>query len=74
MGEPIVEEWPVSGMVCGGCAASIEKSLVGTAGLRSVKADVDAGLVRLEMVPGLVDLDDVRSRIQAAGFVLDQGG
>ncbi len=62
------EVWKVDGMTCGGCAASVERSLANAAGLVSAKADAAADTVTLTVDAASVDRDDLAARIERAGF------
>jgi copper chaperone len=63
-----IETWKVDGMTCGGCSGSVERVLQGAPGLVSVKADHVADEVALEIDPQRVDRDEIKRRIEGAGF------
>ncbi len=58
----------VTGMTCGGCAASVTRVLSRIDGV--AKAQVDLGNARAEVSfdPQVVNLDDLKRAIQGAGF------
>ena len=58
----------VDGMVCGGCVSSITKALEARAGVSSVSASLDSGEVSIEFDADAVQLPELESAIEAAGF------
>lgn len=58
----------VEGMVCGGCVASISKALQARAGVSSVSASLDSGEVSIEFDADTIQLPELESAIEAAGF------
>ncbi len=58
----------VEGMVCGGCVSSITKALEARPGVGNVIASLDNGEVSIEFDPQAVQLPELESAIEAAGF------
>ncbi len=61
----------VSGMKCGGCEATINKSLAAIDGVLSVKASFQDKKVDVEFDPDKVDLDTLEDVISDAGFFVE---
>jgi copper chaperone CopZ len=55
-------------IMCGGCAASIEKALGGVEGISSVQVDVDAKAVAVTHDGALVSPEAVITRLEHIGF------
>ena len=61
----MAKTYKVNGMSCGGCAASVERSIKATAPGASVQVDLENGLVTVE---GVAEDAVVQQAVEAAGF------
>jgi copper chaperone len=58
----------VSGMTCGGCERSVQNALTARQGVKSAKADRNAGLVSIEFDPAVIQRPALEKAIAEAGF------
>jgi copper chaperone len=58
----------VQGMKCGGCANTIEEAVKACAGVASVKAQHQQGVVEIEYEESVADLNAIRKVIVEKGF------
>jgi copper chaperone len=58
-------ELRVTGMTCGGCAASVKRALARADAEAEVDVDLASGLVRID---GAITLESARHAIEDAGF------
>ena len=58
----------VSGMTCGGCERSVQNALTSHQGVKSAKADREAGIVAVEFDPVLIERAAIEKAITEAGF------
>ncbi len=61
----------VSGMKCGGCEATVNKTLSAITGVASVKASHTEKKVDVEYDPDVTDLDILEDAITDAGFFVE---
>ncbi len=59
---------PVSGMTCASCATAVEKALKGLNGVVSANVNLATERASIEFIPGMVDFDDFKKAIDAAGY------
>lgn len=62
-----VQEVPVDGMTCRGCAGKVERALLGTDGVTGVSVELEPGRA---VVTGPATLAQVQQAIEAAGFTV----
>lgn len=58
----------VSGMTCGGCERSVQNALTSHEGVKSAKADRNAGVVAIEFDPAVIQQAALEKAITEAGF------
>lgn len=58
----------ITGMTCGGCAASVTRVLTKLDGVASAQVDLAAANAKVTFDPQVVNLDDLKRAIQGAGF------
>jgi copper chaperone CopZ len=58
----------ITGMTCGGCAASVTRVLTKLDGVASAQVDLAAANAKVSFDPQVVNLDDLKRAIQGAGF------
>ncbi len=61
-------ELAVVGMHCGSCVALIEEALSERSGVISAAVDLESARATVGYDPSQVDVDDLRSTIEAAGY------
>ena len=61
----------IDGMTCGSCAARVQKTLGKQAGVSAADVNYATGRARLD-VDGSVDIEDLRSAVERAGYSLDR--
>lgn len=61
-------EIPVEGMHCTGCERAVSTALTRTEGVRDAKADFQEGRVRVHFDPDTVAEEELRRRIEEAGY------
>ena len=59
---------PVNGMTCGGCAASLERALRRTPGVRQARVSFDSGQAIVEYDPAHTDPQRLAAAVTDAGF------
>ena len=59
---------PIGGMTCASCVAHVEHALKEVDGVTSVNVNLATERATLEVVPGLVSLDDLRRAVADAGY------
>lgn len=59
----------ISGMHCGSCCTSIERSLSKIEGINSVKANLEENEVQVSYDDGEVKLERIRKTIRKIGFM-----
>lgn len=64
---------PVRGMHCASCAASVEKALKGTAGVRSAGVNLTTEEATLEYDAASTGPDDFAAAVRSAGYEVDDG-
>lgn len=62
----------VTGMSCTGCEERITRVLERLAGVAVLEADHQQGQVVVRLEPGSSSLDEVRGRIERAGFGIER--
>ena len=63
-------EIKVEGMTCSGCVNSIQNALNQCAGVTSAMADLDSGVVTVEIDPATIGRETLEAAITDAGFDL----
>jgi copper chaperone len=58
----------ISGMTCSGCAQSVTRVLSGLNGVEKVAVSLDRANAEITFDPKVVNLDDFRFVVRAAGF------
>ncbi len=58
----------VTGMTCGGCESAVRRALAQLDGIRDVTASHSQNIVGITYDSDKVNLDTVKSRIQALGY------
>ena len=58
----------VQGMTCGNCARSVERKLMGTAGVTKAKVDLDGAAVTVEYVAGEVQRETLAEAVRKLGY------
>lgn len=58
----------ISGMTCSGCAQSVTRVLSGLNGVEKVAVSLDHANAQITFDPKVVNLDDFRFVVKAAGF------
>lgn len=58
----------ISGMTCSGCAQSVTRVLSGLNGVEKVNVSLDHANAQIIFDPKVVNLDDFRFVVKAAGF------
>lgn len=62
--------FPVTGMTCASCVASVESMLLATPGVLKAAVNLATNTVQVEYVPGVVDERRMRAAIQSIGYDL----
>ncbi|HOJ22324.1 MAG TPA: heavy-metal-associated domain-containing protein [Armatimonadota bacterium] len=58
----------VEGMTCEGCASAIRRAITAPGGVERVDVDLDAKRVTVVYDPGKVSEEEIRERIEDAGY------
>lgn len=58
----------ITGMTCGGCAASVTRVLTQLEGVNQAKVDLAAATADVSFDPEIVNVDDLKQAVQGAGF------
>jgi len=58
----------ISGMTCGGCAASVEKALRTVAGVESVKVDLHSGMAEVRTEGQAINPAELIAAVTIAGY------
>ena len=58
----------VSGMTCGACSSSVERSLLSSHGIKSASVNHLTGMATVEFDPSLIGPRDIASKVEEAGF------
>ncbi len=66
-GKKVKTEYKVEGMHCGHCASKVENAIKALDGVKSVKADVNSGIVEVTSASEL-DKEAVVSAVKNVGF------
>jgi copper chaperone len=61
-------EVSITGMTCGGCEQSVQKSVASLEGIKSVKAMSAMGKAFIEFSPSVVDTAKIKTAITTAGY------
>ena len=61
-------ELRVEGMTCGGCVNSIQNALTSRDGVANASADLDSGIVTIEVDPAVIEQPALQAAIEDAGF------
>lgn len=61
-------ELKVINVVCGKCSSKLEKMLMSTEGVESATIDISSKILTMEYYPGIVTLDEVKSRFVEMGY------
>ena len=64
---------PVAGMTCASCAQTIEGALAGEVGVTGVDVNVATDAVSIRYLPAVVDVETLRSVIEASGYTPLEG-
>ena len=62
--------YPVTGMSCASCAANVEHVLKSNPGVSDARVNLAAATVALEYAPAAVDLNDLKTALNGAGYDL----
>lgn len=62
--------FPVTGMTCASCVASVESMLLATPGVLKAAVNLATNTVQVEYVPGVIDERGMRQAIQSIGYDL----
>ncbi len=62
--------FPVAGMTCASCVASVESMLLATPGVLKAAVNLATNTVQVEYVPGVVDVRRMHAAIQSIGYDL----
>ena len=62
--------FPVTGMTCASCVASVESMLLATPGVLRAAVNLATNTVQVEYVPGVIDERGMRQAIQSIGYDL----
>lgn len=65
------ETLKVSGMTCGGCVASVTRSLEQVPGVEDVNVSLEAGEARVQYDEGKTSSDQLKSAVKNAGYEVD---
>ncbi len=68
--DTLKKNFPVTGMSCASCAASVESMLGAQPGVIKATVNFADSTTQVEFVPGIVDAAGLRSAIQAVGYDL----
>ena len=63
--------FPVEGMTCASCVARVEKSIRKIEGIKNVSVNLATEKATFEFEPGKVDINDVASIVEDAGYKMD---
>lgn len=63
----VEHEFPVGGMACGHCKASVEKALMSIKGVKEAEADLEKKCARVKALES-VSLDELKKAVADAGF------
>lgn len=58
----------ISGMTCGGCAATVEKALRSVARVESVKVDLQSGMAEVRTGGQVINPADLIAAVTIAGY------
>lgn len=58
----------ISGMVCGGCANTVKQALLAQAGVNEANVSHEEATAEVQFDPALVQLDQMQSAIERAGY------
>lgn len=70
MSTNITNTYPVSGMSCASCAGSVEKTLLGLAGVSRAQVNFASSSVLVEYDPELINENSLKENVSSAGFEL----
>ncbi len=63
-----VLRFPVSGMTCGHCVATVRKALEAVPGVRSAEVDLASGQASVELEPASGDISQLVAAVESAGY------
>ena len=63
----VEHEFPVGGMACGHCKATVEKALMGIKGVKAAEADLEKKSVKVKALES-VSVDELKKAVADAGF------
>ena len=63
----VEHEFPVGGMACGHCKASVEKALMAVKGVKAAEADLEKKCARVKALES-VSVDELKKAVADAGF------
>lgn len=70
MAKTIKRTFPVTGMGCAGCAATIDKTLNATNGIEHSSVNFATSTVAVEYQPSVLKAEDIRAVVQSVGYDL----
>jgi copper chaperone CopZ len=64
----------IAGMTCANCVAHVEDGLRSVPGVLDVNVDLAAGRAKVDMIPGVVTITDLKHAVKDAGYEVLDGG
>ncbi|MDD4595034.1 MAG: heavy-metal-associated domain-containing protein [Methanobacteriaceae archaeon] len=64
----IKKDIKVDGMHCNSCVLAVQNSLEDVEGIMKVNADLDSGIVKLELDSDNVSIEDINEAVKEVGF------
>ena len=62
--------FPVTGMTCNGCVASVERALAKQSGVQAAKASLERAEVNVTFDPAAITPDRLKDTVRKAGFTV----